>query len=598
MKRTRKQIGSLLLSVCMVFTMLPTIAFAEEGVQDSGTSSATSEITAFADLAEDIALQEVETGTTLEELNLPSTLTVTVTTEEVATDSEAQETETQEETTIEVSDWTSDPTYDGNMAKDYVFTPTLDLPEGLTVKDGVTVPQITVTVVVLRNDITTDFTDANFLEQVRTELGKNENDPIYDTDDFASRTFLSIEQKGITSLAGIEHFTELTYLDCSYNQLTALDVSKNTKLTNLNCSENQLTELDVSQNTELTTLNCSRNQLITLDVSQNTKLTELVCNDLKLTELDVSKNTKLTNLNCSAIKLTKLDVSKNTDMTRLWCSRDQLTELDVSNNTKLIQLNCSNNQLKTLDVGKNMVLNWLSCNDNELKTLDVSNNTALANLGCYRNQLTVLDVSNNTKLTALNCSENYMPNESAITGLNTSLTKDFTFAPQNPGTPTGTDITADFTDAKFLAAVRTTIGKAEPTPIYENDVASIKSLSIEHKGIKSLAGIQFFTGLTELNCGVNELKTLDVSNNTELTILVCAVNQLTELDVSNNTELTSLVCLTNELKTLDVSNNTKLTYLDCYEKSAENAGCEQEHQADLSELLQELHAKRICGHGA
>gem|GEM_PF-5089722 len=510
----------------------------------------------------------------MDKLNLPSDLTVTVT-----TDSE-------EETTVDVSGWTSDPAYDGNMAEDYVFTPTLDLPEGLNVKHGVTAPQITVTVVALRNDITTDFTDANFLAEVRMALGKNENDPIYDTDDFASRNFLSIEDKGITSLAGIEYFTELTYLDCSGNQLTVLDVSKNTKLTylncfknqlteldvsentkltNLNCSENQLTELDVSKNTELTSLDCSRNQLTTLDVSKNTNLIQLICNVLKLTELDVSNNTKLTNLDCSAIKLTKLDVSKNTDLTRLWCSRDQLTELDVRNNTELTQLHCSYNQLKTLDVSKNMVLKYLFCDDNELKTLDVSNNTALAELGCYRNQLTVLDVSKNTKLTALICSENYMPNESAVTGLNTSLTKDFTFVPQNPGMPTGTDITANFTDAKFLAAVRTTIGKAEPTPIYENDVASIKSLSIENKGITSLAGIQYFTGLTELNCSVNELKTLDVSNNTELTILECAVNQLTELDVSNNTELTALVCISNELKTLDVSKNTKLTYLDCYE---------------------------------
>gem|GEM_PF-4311715 len=45
MKRTIKQISSLLLSVCMVLTMLTTVAFADEG-------ASTSEITAFADLPE------------------------------------------------------------------------------------------------------------------------------------------------------------------------------------------------------------------------------------------------------------------------------------------------------------------------------------------------------------------------------------------------------------------------------------------------------------------------------------------------------------------------------------------------------------------
>ncbi len=65
-------------------------------------------------------------------------------------------------------------------------------------------------------------------------------------------------------------------LSCLNNQLTALDVSKNTVLTELLCHENQLTALDVS-NTALTTLYCHNNQLTTLDVSKNTALSWLEC---------------------------------------------------------------------------------------------------------------------------------------------------------------------------------------------------------------------------------------------------------------------------------------------------------------------------------
>lgn len=36
MKRTWKRIGSLILSVCMLFALLPTMAFAETGDVDSG----------------------------------------------------------------------------------------------------------------------------------------------------------------------------------------------------------------------------------------------------------------------------------------------------------------------------------------------------------------------------------------------------------------------------------------------------------------------------------------------------------------------------------------------------------------------------------
>ena len=83
----------------------------------------------------------------------------------------------------------------------------------------------------------------------------------------------------ISDLTGIEAFTALTSLNCGFNKLTSLDVSKNTALTYLGCSDNQLKSLDVSKNTALTYLGCSVNQLISLNVSKNTALTQLNCED-------------------------------------------------------------------------------------------------------------------------------------------------------------------------------------------------------------------------------------------------------------------------------------------------------------------------------
>ena len=160
---------------------------------------------------------------------------------------------------------------------------------------------------------------------------------------------------------------EVTCLNCSYNQLTALDVSKNTALTALYCSGNQLTTLDVSRNTALTKLRCSDNQLTALDVSQNTSLTWFFCSKNQLKALDVSKNTALTGLNCSNNQLTALDVSQNIALTGLNCSHNQLTALDVSKNTALTELDCSNNQLTTLDVSQNTSLTWFFCWGNQIK---------------------------------------------------------------------------------------------------------------------------------------------------------------------------------------------------------------------------------------
>ena len=139
---------------------------------------------------------------------------------------------------------------------------------------------------------------------------------------------------------------DVTFLDCFNNQLTALDVSKNTALTKLVCSNNQLTALDVSKNTALRELECCSNQLTALDVSQNTALTSIDCYCNHLTTLDVSKNTVLTKLDCHNNQLTALDVSKNTALTSLGCAYNQLTTLDVSKNTALTSLNCCGNQIK------------------------------------------------------------------------------------------------------------------------------------------------------------------------------------------------------------------------------------------------------------
>lgn len=143
-------------------------------------------------------------------------------------------------------------------------------------------------------------------------------------------TKISVINQNITSLKGIEYFRKLETLSCSDNQLTSLDVSKNTELQKLYCDGNQLTSLEVGENTVLDTLHCYNNQLTSLDVSQNSALQWLSCYKNKLTSLDVSKNTNLTLLYCDSNQLTSLDVSQNNKLEKLYCSENQLTSLKLS----------------------------------------------------------------------------------------------------------------------------------------------------------------------------------------------------------------------------------------------------------------------------
>jgi Leucine-rich repeat (LRR) protein len=77
--------------------------------------------------------------------------------------------------------------------------------------------------------------------------------------------------------------SNVTQLYCTYNDLTALDISRCTTLDYLICSNNQLTGLDVSKNTKLHNLNCNFNQITSLNVSNNTELWGLYCIGNRLT---------------------------------------------------------------------------------------------------------------------------------------------------------------------------------------------------------------------------------------------------------------------------------------------------------------------------
>ena len=102
----------------------------------------------------------------------------------------------------------------------------------------------------------TNFPNQNFRNYVSsTSIDKN-GDGFLGKSEIAKVTSLNVNGRSITSLTGIEYFTELTSLDCSTNSLTSLNLSNNTKLTKLFCSNNRLTALDVSKNTALTTLDC------------------------------------------------------------------------------------------------------------------------------------------------------------------------------------------------------------------------------------------------------------------------------------------------------------------------------------------------------
>ncbi|WP_050748284.1 InlB B-repeat-containing protein [Peptoniphilus duerdenii] len=374
-----------------------------------------------------------------------------------------------------------------------------------------------------------NFPDENFRNYVKTEFDEDSNGTL-SQEELNAVTRIDVKNKEITDLKGVEYFTKLMGLYCSENDLTALDLSKNTELLNIYCSENQLTNLNLTKNTKLKTLYCDQNQLTTLDLSDN--LEDLLCGYNQLTALDLTNKINLKILSCRSNNLTTLDLSKNTNLKDLNYRNNKLTTLDLSNNTKLTGIDCEDNDLTTLDLSKNTNLKTLYCAENKLTTLDLTNNTNLENLYCNKNKLTELDVKSNTELTELDCSEN-----DQLTNLD--LSKNIKLK------------TLNCNNNKNLAE----LDVKSNTELTELDCSKNDQLNT--------LDLRKNTALTYINCNQNQMETLNLSENTNLETLYCQQNKLTALNLINNTKLGSLYCSYNDLTTLDLSKNKKLGTLYC-----------------------------------
>ena len=351
----------------------------------------------------------------------------------------------------------------------------------------------------------TNFPDEGFRKYISENIDLNEDGVLSKAEIKKVKTiclsYMS-EEDGYTckSLTGINVFTELQTLECAGNELTKLDVSKNTKLVELDCGNNELTKLDVSKNTRLVKLDCDGNKLTKLDVSKNTKLEFVKCGHNGIKELNVSKLTKLKELYCYDNKLTKLDVSKNVKLELLSCDSNNLTGLDLRKNTKLVGLFCDENKLTKLDLTKNTKLNDLWCNSNKLTKLDLTKNTKLHILWCSSNKLTKLDVTKNLDLVDLDCHTN------KLTKLNVDKNE------------------------KLVCLV-----------CFDNKLTQLRLTNNKQ--------------LVKLECAKNQLTQLDTSQNNALVWVDCADNKLTKLDFSASPLCDSVVCNENKLTEIIVPKN-------------------------------------------
>ena len=316
---------------------------------------------------------------------------------------------------------------------------------------------------------TFNFPDKNFRDVVKT-FDTDDNNILSDTE-IAAVKKIDCKGRAITNLKGIEYFIALEYLYCYDNELTELDLKRNTKLKELNCSTNRLTVLDLSQNPKLKRVICSDNALTALDLSHNPELEDVNCSDNALTALNLSSNSKLTNLNASG----------------------NIREITLTGNTFDLS------SLPGFDAGR---MSGLTGGKVSGSTLTVDGNAAVVT---YSYDLgytgTELDDAEKDVIFTL-----------AIAGRGTDIDINKTNFPDK-----------DFRE--LLLDKEANIDRNQDGKLSTWEIALVQDIDVYDMEIADLTGIEYFTELKYLDCAGNHLTSLDLSQNTKLA----------ELDAENNT---------------------------------------------------------------
>ena len=135
------------------------------------------------------------------------------------------------------------------------------------------------------------------------------------------------------------------------------------------------------------------------------------------------------------------------------------------------------------------------------------------------------------------------------------------------------DTVAVFGDDAFGVFCLRTYDRNGDGVLTVGEIKNVVSLDFDDKDIRSLDGIEYFTGLQSLYCNQSaggNLVRLDVSRNAELRTLCCAGNKLEELVVDGLRNLSRVDCAANNLEKLDLQNLPVLTFLLCLNNRLRN----------------------------
>lgn len=169
--------------------------------------------------------------------------------------------------------------------------------------------------------------------------------------------YFDISSKNLKKI-NVSKNKKLVHLEVCDSKIKKINLKHNKKLKVIWLAGNKLEHIDLSHNKDLRKLYIDFNKLKELKLT-NKKLWYLQCGFNKMTRLDLTKCKRLKELECPECKLTSLNITGLKKLKVIECDRNPITYLDVRKCTKLYDLDCSKTKISFLDVRHLKKLEWL-----------------------------------------------------------------------------------------------------------------------------------------------------------------------------------------------------------------------------------------------
>lgn len=363
------------------------------------------------------------------------------------------------------------------------------------------------------------FPDEPFRQYISAYLDLDQDGSL--SEEERAITALSVSAMGIEELTGIEYFSDLRELDCSDNPIRFLDIQDNQALEKLDCSRLEIAKLDLSGHSSLREVNVSYNyKLKSLNVHTLTNLEYLDCSYNSLEELDLSDLGNLQEFNGECLGTEQMQLPVNSSLRILNLSNKFLVEVDLAEQINLESLDVSGSTMGVLDIHKMKKLRSLNCEGSWLYYICTSPDQQLQELQAEN----ITYYKSNHRIDFQQFSgfseEHFRVKKNGVL-------QDGILTAQEADSPVEYEFDIRTTDGYQMVSVQLEFGgeideDVIPDPVFrqyvmdycdvdENgrvqleELSEVSVLSLSNRGIRDLTGIEYFTGLSYLDCRFNDL---------------------------------------------------------------------------------------------